>query len=217
MVGHVLRFMPEYRQVHEWLTGGELGLVRTLYMSRMSGAAAGAWQGWILGHQFGALDAQIHDLDFLTWTVGEGQYVTSRGWRGSTGNWAHIESGLVYEEERWAVVESSFGVPPTYPFTMFLRVIGERGALEYHFQGESYAKPTARRLTLYPMQGRAQDRTPPPADPYTDQMHHFVASVRRGEPPSCGRAEDARTALELALAVQRSLDSGGQSVTLPTA
>ena len=82
MVGHVLRFMPEYRQVYEWLAGDELGLVHTLYMSRMSGAAAGAWQGWILGHQFGALDAQIHDLDFLAWTLGKGQSVTSRGWRG---------------------------------------------------------------------------------------------------------------------------------------
>ena len=97
---------------------------------------------------------------------------------------------------------------------MYLRAIGEQGVLELHFEGASYAEPITRRLTLYPAQGSAQDRTPPPVDPYTAQMAHFVACVQRGEPPSQGRAEDARTALALALTAQQSLERGGQPIAL---
>ena len=121
---------------------------------------------------------------------------------------------MTYDQECWVIAESSFAVPPTYPFTMYLRAIGERGVLEFHFQGESYAKPTARRLTLYSAQGNPQDLTPPVGDPYADQMRRFVAGVQNGEQPSHGCAEDARAVLGLALAAQRSLEKGGKPVTL---
>jgi predicted dehydrogenase len=112
------------------------------------------------------------------------------------------------------VIESSFAVPSTYPFTMYLRVIGERGVLEFQYKGESYANATLRRLTLYPMQGDVQDLTPAEEDPYLTQMHHFVSGVRGDTSPDHGQAVDARAVLELALAAQRSLAQGGEPVTL---
>lgn len=218
MVGHVLRLMPEYRSACELLTGGELGQVRTMYAARMSGLTAGAWQGWLLDDRFslGVFDAQIHDLDFFTWVLGKGQTIESRGWRAPAGALEHVSSVLTYDQECWVIAESSFAVPPTYPFTMYLRAICERGVLEFHFQGESYAKPNSRRLTLYSSQGKARDLTPPSGDPYADQMRRFVAGVQRGEAPSHGCAKDARAVLSLALAAQRSLEKGGKPVTLST-
>lgn len=216
MVGHVLRLMPEYRFVYELLAGGELGQVRTMYAARMSGLTASAWQGWLLDDRFslGVFDAQIHDLDFFTWVLGKGQTIASHGWRAPAGAFQHVTSVLTYDQECWAIAEGSFAVPPAYPFTMYLRAIGERGVLEFHFQGESYARPTARRLTLYSSQGNARDLTLPVGDAYCDQMRRFVTSVQSGEPPSHGRAEDARAVLGLALAAQRSLEKGGKPITL---
>ena len=218
MIGHMLRLMPEYRLAYELLVDGEIGQVRTMYAARMSGLTAGAWQGWLLDDRFslGVFDAQIHDLDFFTWVLGKGQTVTSRGWRAPAGALEHVTSVLTYDQECWAVVESSFAVPPTYPFTMYLRAIGERGVLEFHFQGESYAKPTSRRLTLYSSQGNARDLTLPVGDPYADQMSRFVAGAQSGEQPSHGCAEDARAVLGLALAARCSLEKGGKPVTLST-
>jgi predicted dehydrogenase len=218
MIGHVLRLMPEYRLAYELLAGGELGHVHTMYAARISGLTAGAWQGWLLDDRFslGVLDAQIHDLDFFTWVLGKSLIITSRGWRAPAGAVEHVTSVLTFDEECWAVAESSFAVPPSYPFTMYLRAIGERGVLEFHFQGESYARPTARRLTLYSSRGNAQDLTPPIGDPYGDQMRRFVTGVQSGERPSHGCTEDARGVLGLALAAQRSLEKGGKPVTLTT-
>lgn len=214
MVGHVLRFMPEYVLAHELLEGGEIGAIRTLRAARMSGLVGGAWHGWLLDEEFGlgVFDTQIHDLDFLRWLLGETIQITSRGWRASAGGWAHVDSVLDYGDRCWAVVESSFAIPQTYPFTMYLRVIGERGVLEFDFKGESYAQPTVRQLTIYPPNGSPQDRTPPESNPYVDQMQQFVQSTRRGETPVQGHPKDARAALRLALAGQRSLNSGGKPV-----
>ena len=216
MVGHVLRIMPEYRLAHEVLTGGELGQVHTMYAARMSGLTAGAWQGWLLDDRYslGVFDAQIHDLDFFTWVFGKGQTITSRGWRAPAGALEHVTSVLTYDQECWAVIESSFAVPPTYPFTMYLRVIGERGTLEFQFKGESYAKATVRRLTLYPIQGDVRDLTPAEEDPYLTQMHHFVSGVRGDASPNHGQAADARAVLGLALSAKRSLAQRGEPVAL---
>jgi predicted dehydrogenase len=216
MVGHVLRLMPEYRIAYELLTGGELGHVRTMYAARMSGLTAGAWQGWLLDNRYslGVFDAQIHDLDFFTWVLGKGQTITSRGWHAPAGAFEHVTSVLTFDEECWAVTESSFAVPPTYPFTMYLRAIGERGVLEFQFKGESYAKAAVRRLTLYPAQGGVRDLTPAEEDPYLIQMRHFVSGVRGAESQDHGKAADARAVLGLALSAKRSLDQGGEPISL---
>ena len=126
----------------------------------------------------------------------------------------HVTSVLTYDEECWAVIESSFAVPATYPFTMYLRVIGEQGVLEFQFKGESYAKATMRRLTLYPMHGDVRDLTPAEQDPYVTQMHHFVSGVRGDVSPDHGQAGDARAVLALALSAKRSLAQGGEPVAL---
>jgi predicted dehydrogenase len=121
---------------------------------------------------------------------------------------------MAHDEGRWGMAESSFAVPPTYPFTMFLRAIGEQGTLEFQFKGESYAKPTARSLMLYPANGRVQDLTPSSGSPYLDQMEHFVTSVQQDIVPLYGHAADARAVLAVALAAQRSLESGGRPIGL---
>jgi predicted dehydrogenase len=203
-------------RAHELLTSGQLGHVHTMYAARMSGMTRGAWQGWILNDRYslGVFDAQIHDLDFFTWALGQGRTITSYGWRAPSGAWVHVDSCLVYDETTWVIAASSFAVPPTFPFTMLLRAICERGVLEFHFQGESYAKPTTRRLTLYPAQGDVQDLTPPIGDPYADQMSRFVTSIQYGELSLHGRPEDARAVLRLALAAQNSLERGGKPIDL---
>lgn len=216
MIGHVLRLMPEYTLAYSLLTSGELGQVRSLYARRMSGKASEAWQSWLLNSKFslGVFDVQIHDLDLFSWIFGQSRSIISHGWQGPGGGWIHASSLLTYDEERWGIIESSFAVPQTYPFTMSLRAVGTCGTLEFLSQGESYARPTSRRLILYPSQGSPQDLTPPQSDAYTEQMRHFVTSIRYGQTPRHGHPSQARAALALALAAQSSVEKGGQPILL---
>jgi len=210
MVGHVVRFMAEYARIRELVAQGELGEVMTVYAARLSGIAEGSWQGWMLqpGKGLAALDAHVHDLDYIQWLMGPVERVRAAGWRFPTGTWAHATSWVCCRGGRVAVAEGSFGVPPGFPFTMSLRVIGSQGAAVFAFEGDDYASPWHKSLALY-RQGHAPeilDTTP--LDPYLEEMKAFLHCVREGREPERGNPDDARSALAVTLAVQRSLETG---------
>lgn len=74
MVGHVVRFMPPYQKLKNWIDSGEFGPLKFLSLTRFSGVPA--WGEWKekqvdFGSTGGALfDLVIHDIDFVQWTLG---------------------------------------------------------------------------------------------------------------------------------------------------
>lgn len=73
MIGHVVRFMPAYRQLKEWVGTGEYGDLKFLSLYRFSGRPG--WGQWIeksvADTSGGALfDLVIHDIDFANYLYG---------------------------------------------------------------------------------------------------------------------------------------------------
>jgi predicted dehydrogenase len=74
MIAHVVRFMPPYQKLKNWIESGEFGELKFLSMTRFSGVPA--WGQWIekqkeFGSSGGALfDLLIHDIDFVQWALG---------------------------------------------------------------------------------------------------------------------------------------------------
>jgi len=74
MVGHVLRFMPAYRKLKEWIDHGQYGGLKFISLTRFTGLPS--WGQWKekqqkFGSSGGALfDLVIHDIDFLNYTLG---------------------------------------------------------------------------------------------------------------------------------------------------
>ncbi|MGQ9586740.1 MAG: Gfo/Idh/MocA family protein [Anaerolineae bacterium] len=210
MVGHVVRFMAEYARIRDLVAEGALGEIRALYAARLSGIAEGSWKGWMLqpGKGLAALDAHIHDLDYVLWLMGPAQRVRASGWRFPTGTWAHATSWIEWGDGRVAVAEASFGVPLGFPFTMFLRAIGSEGAAVFSFEGDDYATPWRKTLTLYRRGHAPKTLDTTPLNPYQEEMADFLRCVREGCAPERGNPADARAALALTLAVQHSLETG---------
>lgn len=210
MVGHVVRFMVEYRRIQKWAARGVLGELRGAYAARLSGISAGSWHGWMLQHGRGlaVLDAHIHDLDYLLWLLGPARRVRAAGWRFPTGTWAHATSWVEFAGGHVAVAEGSFAVPPGFPFTMYLRVIGSEGAAVFSFEGDDYATPWRKTLSLYRRGHPPQTVDTTPINPYLEEMKTFLQAVETGAWPDVGNPEDARAALALVLAVQESLETG---------
>ena len=75
MIGHVVRFMPPYQKLKEWIDNGKYGALKFLSMSRFSGVPA--WGEWMdrrisYGSSGGALfDLLIHDIDFVNYILGK--------------------------------------------------------------------------------------------------------------------------------------------------
>lgn len=211
MVGHVLRHMEGYVRIRDVISQGGLGQMHTIYAARLSGLDHdGSWQGWMNqpGRGLAALDAHIHDLDYIDWVMGPVESVRAAGWRFPSGTWAHATSWLHCIGDRVAVAEASYDVPRGFPFTYYLRAIGSSGAAVFSFEGPDYATPTRRTLAFYRHGEQPEPVEDLAADPYLVQMATFLACVRDGQQPEQGRPADARTALALTLAVQEALETG---------
>lgn len=74
MVGHVVRFMPAYVTLKEWIDRKAYGALKFISLTRFSGLPA--WGQWNekqqkFGSSGGALfDLVIHDIDFLNYALG---------------------------------------------------------------------------------------------------------------------------------------------------
>jgi UDP-N-acetylglucosamine 3-dehydrogenase len=126
----------------------------------------------------------------------------------------HVQA-LVEYEGATGIAEGSMRMPASYPFSSSIRVDCERGAAEYAFTaapaegggniGEAQGPPG---LHLYPADGEPVTVPVESADPWGPEISYFVQCLEEGRDPEQGTGEQAREALRVSLAANRSIASG---------
>ncbi|HUT75073.1 MAG TPA: Gfo/Idh/MocA family oxidoreductase [Armatimonadota bacterium] len=217
MVGHVLRFFPEYALAKRLLDEGAVGRPAVARTARCSGhpQPPADWYGDYAMSGGVLVDMAIHDIDFLLWCFGPAErvYCKALTHRGP----ALTDYGLVtvrFRNRVIAHVEGSWAHTPGIFYTQ-LEIAGDRGLIEYD---SDTAVPL--RVWRKPKRG---SRAPavvvpesPLADsPYAAEVREFMDCVRTGRQPSV-TPEDAYRALEVALAAEQST-LRGEVVALPLA
>jgi predicted dehydrogenase len=110
-----------------------------------------------------------------------------------------------------ASAEASFMMPKDYPFTAGVRVLCERGVVEYHFRagGASFEQGQPVKYLLINEQGAPCQEVPVgPGDAFENEMAYFVNCVQSGSPPAVVTSDDARLAVQTCLAARQSLETG---------
>ncbi len=225
MIGHVLRFWPEYLKAKEALDAGRVGRPLLFTARRMVSLLVGTRgeQGWRHDprRSGGAvLDMQIHDLDAFCWFFGAPQAVVSRGIRSADGAISHVFAHLQFPDDKQAFVEASFMMQGN-PLDIFFRILGTERSIEYSYHPVDFAlheietdAPTqpAPSLMLYEWNRQPEPLYTPQTDSldiaFREQVRYFAECVRTDTPPAIGTAEQAREALRIALASQESCESG---------
>ncbi|MER3410243.1 MAG: hypothetical protein C4306_09120 [Thermoleophilia bacterium] len=210
MVGLVLRFWPEYVELRRRVAGGELG--RPLAVSTLRLSPPADWNQWMADRaQSGgtAVDLMIHDFDQMNWLLGK----PLRVFAGEPAP-GHVQALVEYEGAA-GVAEGSMRMPRSYPFSSAIRVLCEAGVAEYRFTaapaegggniGAAQAPPG---LWLCPEGGEPRLVEVASADPWGPEIEAFVSCLEQGLPPEQGTGEQARLALAVSLAANRSLASG---------
>jgi predicted dehydrogenase len=211
MVGLTLRFWPEYVELQRRVVAGELGRPLAVQASRLSPPPD--WNEWMADPaQSGgaAVDLMVHDFDQLNWLLGEPRRVFARAARPG-----HVHALVEYEGGAQGVVEGSLAMPKSYPFSSNIRVLCESGVAEYGFSaapaadgGNIGASDAARGLRLYPTGGEPETIPVASADPWGPEIEAFVAGCRARRRPEQGTPQQARLALLVSLAANRSLETG---------
>jgi predicted dehydrogenase len=210
MVGLVLRFWPEYVELQRRVAAGELGPPRAVSTHRLSPPID--WNDWMADpEQSGgvAVDMLVHDFDQLNWLLGKPRSAFAREPRPG-----HVQA-LVEYDGAVGLAEGSVAMPRSYPFSSNIRVLCDAGAAEYAFsaapvegEGNIGASESARGLRLFPADGPAATVPVESADPWGPELAYFVHCVEQGRRPEQGTGEQARQALLVSLAANRSLASG---------
>lgn len=217
LVGHVLRFWPEYVALHARVESGAIGTPISMTTLRLSKTPD--WADWLLdpAASGGAtVDLLVHDFDQVAAVMGAPKSVYAQAvTRGPDKAPLHVLA-VVTCERGSAVVEGGQLQPDAYPFSSGIRVLGEGGVLEYPFvAGETVeggnlgeVDQDANVLRYFPKEGAPQKVDVAAGDGWQRQAAYLLDCVATRTAPSLATGEEAVTALRIALAANRSIASG---------
>jgi predicted dehydrogenase len=207
LIGHVVRFYPEFKRLRELVLEGAIGQPGVIRLARVSSfpRGSGDWHNDLERSGGVWLDMGIHDLDWLLWTLGPVESLITRGLVGRglpyldyalttlklrSGAIAHIESS-------WAEKEG---------FRVYGEIAGDGGLLAYDSEDS-----TALRLSL-----RQAPATPPGVNvptsytaegPNVAQLRHWAHCMLGREAPVIA-PEEALETLRVSLAGLASMRTG---------
>lgn len=120
MVGHVVRFMPPYQKLKQWVDRKEFGQLKFLSLSRFCGLPS--WGQWkeknVRELSGGALfDLVIHDIDFANYVLGMPSDIKCNYLPGEYTSHDYISAMWSYRESNVHVkIEGGFTFHPNFPF-----------------------------------------------------------------------------------------------------
>jgi predicted dehydrogenase len=211
MVGLVLRFWPEYVELAGRVEAGALGQPHAVSTHRLSPPAD--WNDWMADRNLSggvAVDLLVHDFDQMNRLLG-----TPRSVFAGEPVPGHVIASVEYDGAQ-GVAEGSMQMPPSYPFSSSIRVVCDSGAADYVFRAApaedggniGAVDPSARGLRLYPAGAAPETIELESVDPWEPEIRYFIECVEDGRRPDQGTGEQARAALLVALAANRSIESG---------
>lgn len=201
MVGHVVRFFPEFAAGNRLVREGKIGTPAAA-RTRRGGLAPTGSDSWFMDHSRSGgvlIDLGIHDFDWLNWTLGPVERLYSRSVGASTGKGPdYALTTLTFDSGAIAHVESTWMDPNGYRATF--EVSGSEGLIQYDSRQVQTLRTHA--------QGKAAQEAPllGSDDPYFRQLRAFVAAID-GAPVAVTGVEGFN-ALAVAFAARESARTG---------
>jgi predicted dehydrogenase len=135
MIGHCIRFWPEYLKLKEYIESKKLGELISIVFKRISSKRKRglAWNEWIFDEKqsgSAAIDLQLHDVDFIRFILGEPDRIQSLLYS-NRGQAEHIFSNFIYGK---VVInmEASWAYPTgSLPFVMAFTALFAKGVVTY--------------------------------------------------------------------------------------
>ena len=192
MIGHCLRYWPQYLKAHEIIQSGEYGKPLYARFHRSSATPTWSWDKWLQdGARSGGavLDMHIHDADTALWWFGTPESIHADGHiidglpMSVDATWRY-ESGLVaYLHGSW---DDNGG-----PFRMAYKVVLEKATI-------AWDSSVSEAVQLY-ASGETREIETPGTMAYQAEINDFVSCVKEGRPMTRVTPEGSRQSLECVL------------------
>lgn len=209
LVGHVVRFFPEYALAQRRVAEGAVGRPAVLRLARGSVRPGWSAGGWLLDPRRSGgllLDMMIHDYDYARWVAGEVLQVYAKHVAGSRPDTGLDYALAILTHAGGAIshIAGSWAYPPP-TFRTGLEIAGDAGLICHD---SAASAPVEALLGQVPGGAAAVlPGSPLSEDPYTTQIKAFHAALSDGPPPRVSAA-DGLAALQIGLAALESARSG---------
>ncbi|NQU76433.1 MAG: Gfo/Idh/MocA family oxidoreductase [Planctomycetes bacterium] len=200
-VAHCIRFWPHYAKARQVVMAGQYGKVISAVFTRLSGTPIWSYQNWLQNpgkSGLCALDMHIHDADFILYTFGKPDAVTSRGSGFRKGRLDHIVTTYEYRDNLLVTAEGGWDYAGEYPFSMSFRIAMKKAAIA--FQGGE--------LMLYPLGGQGRKVDVDDGDAYENELREFVQCIANGRDSEIAPACSAVRSVQLVEAEMNSALTG---------
>lgn len=210
MAGHTLRFWPEYIKAKQIVDSGDLGKPLHAFCERLAATPDWHKNSWGFQEQKGggaSVDLHIHDLDYLIWLFGQPKTVSAAGvYKPELGGVSHIGTNIVFQNGVTGFAEGGWTFKGSFPFTMALRILCEKGTIEWILRAGKNIEERSQKMKLivYKEDGSIEEPEVEEEDPYYLECKYFVDCIDNDIPIENATFEDGRNALELALAATKS-------------
>lgn len=201
MIGHCIRFWPEYALLKQIVDNGSMGKLLSINLTRFGEFPHWSTDNWLADESKaggGVLDMHIHDTDFIHYLLGEPDSINAWGNVDERGT-SYAYTTMTYGKTI-ALLEGGWNLPTKTPFKMAFRAIFEQGA----------AMMDAGPLTLY----RPGQNPEVPEFPkmeaqgggnisdlggYYHELAYFVKCLQEGKPFETVTPQTSRKSLETTL------------------
>ena len=122
-IAQCIRFWPEYAKTKEIVDSGRYGRVKAATFQRLSMTPIWSWDNWLLngpGSGGSLMDLHIHDSDFVQYLFGMPKAVCTHGIKGPSGQFDHVVTNYVYDDEKVVTAEGGWIMTPSFGFEMSL-------------------------------------------------------------------------------------------------
>ncbi|MCD9025383.1 Gfo/Idh/MocA family protein [Cohnella silvisoli] len=204
MVGHCIRFWPEYMELKQIADSGQYGRIVSGVFKRISPKPDWAWQSWLddpLKSGTAALDLHIHDVDFVRYLLGTPKQIQTETVKG-IGVTPHIFALYTYDD---AVIslEGGWDYPKQFPFEMAFRVKFEQATVVF----SSASSPS---FVIYENNHEVIERTFEAGEAagggnisslggYINELAYFISSLENGTEIANSSLTDGCDSLRLTL------------------
>ncbi|HEX6226108.1 MAG TPA: Gfo/Idh/MocA family oxidoreductase [Chryseolinea sp.] len=190
MVGHVLRFMPAYRKLKQWIDNRQFGALKFISLTRFSGLPS--WGQWKqkqeqFGSSGGALfDLVIHDIDFLHYALGAPLKIESYCFPGALSANDYVSAQWHYEGIR-AKIEGGNTFHSSFPFQAGYMAQFENASVVYSSRMPSFIQVCDDEKIHEIAAGDANDG-------FYDEIDYFATCIKNDtEPVECTPTSSLKT------------------------
>lgn len=205
MVGHVVRFFPDYVRIHELLAEnavGNVGVVRTRRLNRHPRSVR-PWYADMAQSGGMIVDLMIHDLDTLRWYFGDVERVMAHA-LSFTQHQDTVDYALAILRFQNGVVAHVEGSWAHATFRTAIEIAGSEGLI--HHASDETNPLTVERSVPDGSAGYLTPTTRTVNSPYYQELRHFFDHL--DDACFLTDGEEATRSLALALAVRTSVETG---------